>query len=148
MDALLKLWKVRNDDVVGLRKLYDKVESHVRSLKTLGINMDGHSALISTVLLQKLPNDIRLIVNRNIKETWDLTKILKLANQELGAREACIAPKRSQDGKNGFENTEGLQYTGSSLHLGTRSTHQSKSDLSLKKIKRLKATSFIIEHGN
>ena len=26
MDALLKLWKVRNDDVVGLRKLYDDCE--------------------------------------------------------------------------------------------------------------------------
>ena len=94
MDALLKLWKVRNDDVVGLRKLYDEVESHVRSLKTLRINMDRHSALISTLLLQKLPSDIKLIVNRNIKETWDLTKILELLNQELGAREACIAPKR------------------------------------------------------
>ena len=94
MDALLKLWKVRNDDVVGLRKLYDEVESHVRSLKTLRINMDRHSALISTLLLQKLPSDIKLIVNRNIKETWDLTKILELLNHELGAREACIAPKR------------------------------------------------------
>ena len=102
------------------------MKSHVRSSKTLEINIDGHSALISTLLLQKLPNDIILIVNRNIKETWDLTKILELVNQELGAREACIALKRSQDGKNGFENTEGLQYTGSSLHLGTRSSHQSK----------------------
>ena len=36
------------------------------------------------------------------------------------------ASHRKEDGKNGFENTEGLQYTGSSLHLGTRSSHQSK----------------------
>ena len=81
MDALLKLWKVRNDDVVRLRKLYDEVESHVRSLKSLRINMDGHSSLTSTLLLQKLPSDIRLTVNRNIKETWGYTKILELVNQ-------------------------------------------------------------------
>ena len=81
MDALLKLWKVRNDDVVRLRKLYDEVESHVRSLKSLRINMDGHSSLTSTLLFQKLPSDIRLTVNRNIKETWGYTKILELVNQ-------------------------------------------------------------------
>ena len=81
MDALLKLRKVRNDDVVRLRKLYDEVESHVRSLKSLRINMDGHSSLTSTLLFQKLPSDIRLTVNRNIKETWGYTKILELVNQ-------------------------------------------------------------------
>ena len=83
MDALLKLWKVRNGDVIGLRKFYDDVKSYVRRLTTLGININGYSNLILTLIFQKLPNNIGLIVNWNIKVTWDLNKTLNLVNQEL-----------------------------------------------------------------
>ena len=63
MDTLLKLSKVRNGDVIGLRKFYDDVKSYVRRLTTLGININGYSNLILTLIFQKLPNNIGLIVN-------------------------------------------------------------------------------------
>ena len=50
MDTLLKLSKVRNGDVIGLRKFYDDVKSYVRRLTTLGININGYSNLILTLI--------------------------------------------------------------------------------------------------
>ena len=39
MNTLVKLPSVNNDDVKGLRKSYNDVESHVRSLSTSGIEI-------------------------------------------------------------------------------------------------------------
>ena len=102
MNALVTLQKVRNDDIHGLRKFYDDIETNIRSLSSLGIKIRVHGTMISTLNLEKLPQEIKLIVAINIKETLDLTKILDIVNQELGAREAC-AVKTAEDGNNGSD---------------------------------------------
>ena len=89
MNVLVKLPKVRNDDIHGLRKFYDDIESNIRNLSSLGIEASTHGTLIATLISEKLPQEIKLTVAGNVKETWDLTKILDRVNQELGAREAC-----------------------------------------------------------
>ena len=58
-----------------------------------------NDTLITTLILKKFPQEIKLMVARNIKETWDLMKILDIVNQKLGAREAC-AVKTVEDAKN------------------------------------------------
>ena len=75
MNALVKLPKVRNNDIHGLRKLYDYIESNIRNLLSPGIETSTHGTLIATLILEKLPQEIKLIVARNVKETCDLTKI-------------------------------------------------------------------------
>ena len=110
INALFKLPKVRNNNIHGLRKFYDDIQSNIRSLSSLGIETSTHGTLIPTLILEKLPQEIKLIVARNVKETWDLTKILDIVNQELGAREAC-AVKTAEDCKNGSNNYE-FPYTG------------------------------------
>ena len=41
-------------------------------------------------ILQKLPEEIRLVVTKNITgDRWDFDKVLKLFNNELTAREKC-----------------------------------------------------------
>ena len=102
MNALVTLQKVRNDDIHGLRKFYDDIETNMRSLSSLGIKIRAHGTMISTLNLGKLPREIKLIVAINIKETLDLTKILDIVNQELGTREAC-AVKTAEDGNNGSD---------------------------------------------
>ena len=99
MNALIKLPKVRNDDTHGLRKLYDYIESNICSLSPLKIETSTHGTLIATLILEKLPREIKPIVTRNVKETWDLRKILDIVNQKLGAREAC-AVKTVEGAKN------------------------------------------------
>ena len=49
-----------------LRQLYDNTESHVRSLNSLGIEAASYGALLSPVLLAKLPPELRLIVSRKV----------------------------------------------------------------------------------
>lgn len=53
----------------GLRRLYDDVESHIRSLKSLGVAPDSYDALLSPVLLNKLPPELRLIVSRKVPDS-------------------------------------------------------------------------------
>ena len=111
MNALVKLPKVRNDGINGLRKFYYDIESNIHNLSSLEIETSTHGTLIATLISEKLPKEIKLIVARNVEGTWDLTKILDIVNQELGAREACTV-KTAEDGKSGSDNYEGFPYTG------------------------------------
>ena len=115
MNALVKFPMVRNDDIHSLRIFYDDIESNIRSLSSLGIETSIHGMLIATLILEKLPQEIKLIVARNVKETWDLTKILEIVNQELGAREACTL-KTAEDGQNRSDNYEEFSAR-SALHI-------------------------------
>ena len=69
MNALVKLPKVRNDDIHGLRKFYDDIESNIRSLTSLGIETIAHGTLIAILILEKFPQEIKLIVAINVKES-------------------------------------------------------------------------------
>ena len=89
MNVLVKLPKVRKDDIHGLRKFYDDIQSNIRNLSSLGTEASTHGTLIATLISEKLPQEIKLTVAGNVKETWDLTKILDIVHQKLGAREAC-----------------------------------------------------------
>ena len=64
MNTLVKRPSVNNEVVKALQKFYDDVESHVRSLSTLGIEMENYGALISTLILEKLPPEIKLVITR------------------------------------------------------------------------------------
>ena len=71
MDTLMNMDAVSSDrHLRDLRRLYDKPESHVRSLKSLGIEATSYGALLSPVLLAKLPPELRLIVSRKVSEIW------------------------------------------------------------------------------
>ena len=64
------------------------VESHVRSLKSLGVSPDSYGTLLSSVLLNKLPLEIRLIASRKVDEDrWSLDALLKVVEEEIRVRE-------------------------------------------------------------
>ena len=79
MEALLGLDVVTSSrDLIALWKLYDKVKSHVRCLKSLGVTSSSYGNLLSPILM-KIPSDISLIVSREtIKENWDLDSMMKV----------------------------------------------------------------------
>ena len=78
--------------------------------------MENYEVLISTIILGKLPSEVKLVITRNIKEnTCGLAKVLKLINLELRARETCTAPEKTEGGKNSAHFDSELPYTGSSL---------------------------------
>ena len=71
-----------------LRQLFDLVEAQVRGLKSLGVESASYGSLLTSVLLQKLPHELRLIVSREVEEgDWNLDELLKQFEREIGARE-------------------------------------------------------------
>ena len=94
----------------------------MRSLRNLGIDIKSYGSLLSTVIIEKLLQDIKLIISRKIEtDIWDLMKVLDLISLELQARETCVVPNQlspSTDGKNEIVNN---LFTGSSLHVAGNS---------------------------
>ena len=70
-----------------LRQLHDLIESQVRSPKSLGVSSNSYRSLLSSVVMSKLPQDLQLIVSREVKDEWDLDCILEVFRSELEARE-------------------------------------------------------------
>ena len=114
MARLLSLESVCDiSEVKNLRKLYDEIETQVRSLQTLGLDPMNYGPMLTPVLLSKLPDDFKLIISRQFGKTaWDIQKVLEFYNTELEARE-----------KVNFENEQNAEkpFTGSALFSGSTS---------------------------
>lgn len=89
MEALLAVEMVESDkNLRGLRQLYDKVESHIRSLKALDVSSESYGTMLTSVLLKKLPPDVRLIIGRKVKGSEPkIGELLTMIEEELTARE-------------------------------------------------------------
>ena len=54
----------------------------MRALKGLGVKPELYGSLLSSVLVQRLPQELRLIAGRQIRGDWTLFDIMKVVNQE------------------------------------------------------------------
>lgn len=92
MEALLGVSVVVSDiHLRDLRKLYDQSEANIRSLKSLGVEPESYGAMLSSVLLSKLPPDLCLIVSRKVvADDLDMESILSTFEHKLLAREQTI----------------------------------------------------------
>ena len=89
MNNLIKLDKVNGANVKELGDLYNKIESNVRALKTIGIHQEQVGPLFMPIILEKLPNVIRLQISRKSgKEIWYIANFLIGINTEITARES------------------------------------------------------------
>ena len=85
MDLLLNVDAVTSDqNLKGLRHLYDHIESNVRSLKSLGVTSENYGSLLASILMNKLPQELKLIIT---DEDWNLDSILGEIEKEIEARE-------------------------------------------------------------
>ena len=102
MEILLNMEAVASEHSVrGLRHLYDEVESHVRSLRSLGVTPDSYGALLSPVLLSKLPPELRLIVSRKVSDsTLSVDSLLETMEGELLARERALPLAKTPSRRN------------------------------------------------
>ena len=89
MDALLNLETVTSlHNLKGLRTLCDSIESHVRSLGSLGVSSASYGSLLSSILMNKLPHELRVIVSRKVgDEDWEFTEVMETIQKEIEARE-------------------------------------------------------------
>ena len=130
MDTLLNLEPARSmGNIKAVRKVVDSVETHVRGLKALGIDSKQYGTLLVPILMDKLPEEIRLIISRKYKDNFDLTELVEAAKLEIEARERCrIAHSDSSKEKQteGYRKSKFQQSTGSALVSGEGQTRPSK----------------------
>ena len=61
-------------DLKNLRKVYDEVETQIRSLENLGLDPKSYGSLFVPVLMSKLPNELKLLISRQFgKNIWEIT---------------------------------------------------------------------------
>lgn len=62
-------------------------------MKSLSVESSSYSSLLFSVLLQKLPPELRLVMSREIREdNWNLDSLLKQLEEEIKARERAMPP--------------------------------------------------------
>ena len=97
MERLLKLPSIPSGDVRKLRELFDLIEAQIRALQALGVESTSYGSLLTPVILEKLPNEMKLIVSRKLdKEVWELRDLLEVIQNELTARERCSLVSESE----------------------------------------------------
>ena len=89
METLLSLSAVSGEhDLKALRRLYNEVETNIWSLRALGVEQDTYGAMLTSVLLTKLPHEIRLIITRRLSgEDLNLQTLQTTSEKKLIARE-------------------------------------------------------------
>ena len=99
MDILLNLDAVTSSyNLRGLRRLFDLVESNVRGLRSLGVPPESYGSLLSSVLMNKLPQEFRLLVSRDIKDgEWELDSLMHVVEKEIDAIPILHNPKGSTE---------------------------------------------------
>ena len=102
IDSILKMQPLHyNAEIARVRKFYDTVETHCRGLKALGVESSSYGTVLVNILLQRLPDEIKLIISRKMNEVsgddnWNLGTLLDILKTELEAREKCMITSRKQ----------------------------------------------------
>ena len=65
------------NDLKRLRALCDKTESIIRSVEGLDIHKESYDIFLTPVLMEKLPNELKIIAGRKLGvEKWDLNGLI------------------------------------------------------------------------
>ena len=98
MNVLLKLPKLNNDNVAKLTSFYNAIESNIRSLMTMGLNPSHYGPLLIPVILERLPDSIKLIVTRKLgKNNWHISDFINCIKEKVDAGENCGFIKDKND---------------------------------------------------
>ena len=83
MQALVEL-KNPSNTLSSLQSFYDSVESHVRSLQSLGTSQEMYGSMLVPIILTKLPTEVRRNIARSHgTEKWTLSELQSSVLQEL-----------------------------------------------------------------
>ena len=105
-----------NNDVFGLRNLYDQVESSVRNLKCLQIDISGYKTLLVSLLIEKPPFHFRENIAKKFEnDIKELSEKLKILKSDLEAKERSISVGTTSS------ETVPNTYSSSTLYFGSKS---------------------------
>ena len=92
MDKLLSIQQVTSlHDVSKIRNIYDEIEVHARNLKSLEVDTKQYGPLLISIVMAKLPAQIKLVISRAMpsNEEWDIDELLRVFKEEIESREMC-----------------------------------------------------------
>ena len=116
MNALLKLDKIVSANAKELRNIHDKVEINIRALNTTGVIPEHFGALLIPIVLEKLPNIVRLQISRKLgTDKWCIKDFMASTNDEVSARENFEYLKNNESLENYEETKTRPVHTTSSL---------------------------------
>ena len=77
LEPLLKLSCVSSMvDIKRIKMVYGMIKSNVRSLQNLGISAEMYGSLLIPIMLAKLPEELKLIISRDMKgENWHFEQL-------------------------------------------------------------------------
>ena len=56
----------------------------------MSIGAEMYGTFLTPIVLSKIPEDFRVMLSRKLDEdTWDLSAVIKVFNEELSLREKC-----------------------------------------------------------
>ena len=88
MDEMLKLPDCSTGRVCDLRRVYDKINVHVRGLEALGVKPGQYGSLLIPVIMSKLTPELRVqIARKTSNQLWKINDILTIIQMELQALE-------------------------------------------------------------
>ena len=118
MHVLVKLPKADNmKDIDKLRKIYNSLETSVRNLADLGVEITSYGALLTNIIFDRIPTELKLLISRKFKNNvFDLDILTEIFNEELFARERVQAI----DGNKNSSSDETDYFTGHNLLNNSR----------------------------
>ena len=77
MNKILNISPVFSPNIRNLKELYDNVESNVQVLENLGVSYEQFGSLLIPIILEKLPNMIKLQISRKLGSgNWNVQDFL------------------------------------------------------------------------
>ena len=107
--------------VMKMRNFHDKVETHFRGLQSLAVDSETYSSIVVPVLLEKIPESVRLNMVRSTRKShldWEVMDLLDALKKELEVREmyAPIFKPGNSERRSTYRRVEENQTTASALH--------------------------------
>ena len=127
IDKLMNIAPVKYvHEVKKIREVYDNIEVHVRNLSSLNIDISQYGPVLVSLIMSKLPEEIRLFISRLMpnNEQWDVGVLLENLKREIDSREMCqrmsagASTSASASGEVNYERVVDEQFTASALHTG------------------------------
>ena len=83
MEALLNVQAPANN-LTGLQAFYDTIQNHMRVLSSLGKPTESYGSLLTSVILNKIPKDIKVHMARDHHDTeWVIDELLASILKEI-----------------------------------------------------------------
>ncbi|GBL76691.1 hypothetical protein AVEN_53386-1 [Araneus ventricosus] len=92
LNNLLRICPLKNsDDIVSFRKMFDNIQTEIRSLESLNVLKETYQNLLCPLLLKCLPPDLVLEYNKSMKsDKYEINELVDFLSIQLKAKERSL----------------------------------------------------------